>query len=102
MEERTELFMQRYIHALSSDQLSIFVQFCTGSTTIDPGNQIKVIFENQDPRSLYLQSSACFKIMYCPRNVSYYKLFKTICDRTLLNSCLWAMDDMFVPESLET
>ena len=102
MEERTELYMQRYIRSLSSDQLSIFVQFCTGSTTIDPGNQIKVIFENQDPRSLYLRSFACFKILYCHRNVSCYKLFKTVCDRTLLNPCLWAMDDMAVPESLET
>ena len=102
MEERTELYMQRYIRSLSSDHLSIFVQFCTGSTTIDPGSQIKVIFENQDPRSLYLRSSACFKILYCPRNVSCYKLFKTVCDKTLLNPCLWAMDDMVVPESLET
>ena len=102
MEERTELYMQRYIRSLSSDQLSIFVQFCTGSTTIDPGTQIKVIFENQDPRSLYLRSSGYFKILYCPRNVSCYKQFITICDRTLLNPCLWAMDDMVVPESLET
>ena len=102
MEERTELYMQRYIRSLSSDQLSIFVQFCTGSTTIDPGSQIKVIFENQDPRLLYLRSSACFKILHCPRNVSCYKLFKTVCDKTLLNPCLWAMDDMVVPESLET
>ena len=102
MEERTELYMQRYIRSLSSDQLSIFVQFCTGSTTIDPGSQIKVIFESQDPRSLYLRSFACFKILYCYRNVSCYKLFKTVCDRALLNPCLWAMDDMAVPESLET
>ena len=48
MEERTKLYMQRYIRSLSSDQLNIFVQFCTGSTTIDPDTQIKVIFENQD------------------------------------------------------
>ena len=40
--------------------------------------------------------------MYCPRNVSCNKLFKTICDRTLLNPCLRAMDDIVVPESLET
>ena len=94
--------MQRYICSLSSDQLNIFAQSCTGSITIDPGTQIKKSFENQDLRSLYLQSSACFKIMYCPRNVSCYKLFKTICDRTLLNLRLWTMDDMVVPESLET
>ena len=43
MEERTELYMQSYIRSLSADHLSIFVQFCTGSTTIDPGSQIKVI-----------------------------------------------------------
>ena len=66
MEERTELYMERYIRSLSSDQVSIFVQFCTGSTNIDPGTQIKIIFENQDPWSLYLRSSACFKICAVP------------------------------------
>ena len=102
MEERTELYMKRYIRSLLLAQFSIFVQFCTGSIIIDPRSQTKVIFENQDPMSQYLRSSACFKLLHCPKNVSCYKPFKTVCNRTLSNPCLWAMDDMAVPESFET
>ena len=79
MEEKTEAYISRYVRSLDRDSLSLFVQFYTSSSTIEPGSSIKVVFENQDDRNFVIRAAACFKIFYCPKNCSCYKQFKTAC-----------------------
>ena len=93
MEEKTEAYISRYVRSLGRDSLSLFVQFCTGSSTIEPGSSIKVVFENQDDRNFVIRAAACFKIFYCPKNCSCYKQFKTACDGVMHSPAMWSMDD---------
>ena len=93
MEEKTEAYISGYVRSLDRDSLSLFVQFCTGSSTVAPGSSIKVVFENQDDRNFVIRAAACFKVFYCPKNCSCYKQFKTACDDVLHSPTMWSMDD---------
>ena len=94
MEEKTEVYIGRYVRSLDRDSLSLFVQFCTSSSTIEPGSSFKVVFENQDDRNFVIRAAGCFKIFfYCPKNCSCYKQFKTVCDGVLHSPTMWSMDD---------
>ena len=93
MEEKTEAYITRHVRSLDRDPLSLFVQFGTGSSTIEPGSSIKVVSENQDDRKFVIRATACFKIFHCPKNCSCYKQFKKICDGVLHSPAMWSMDD---------
>ena len=93
MEEKTEAYISRYVRSLDRDSLSLFVQFCTDSSTVEPGSSIKVVFKNQDDRNFVIRAAACFKIFYCPKNCSCYKQFKTACDGVLHNPTMWSMNN---------
>ena len=58
MEEKTEAYISRYLHSLDRDSLSSFVQFCTGSSTIEPGSSSKIVFANQDDRNFVFRAAA--------------------------------------------
>ena len=83
MEEKTEAYISRYVRSLDRDSLSLFVLFCTGLSSIEPGSSIKVVLENQDDRNFVIRAAACFKIFYCQKNCSCYKQLKTACDGAL-------------------
>ena len=85
MEEKTEAYTSRYVRSLERDSLSLFVQFCRGSSSIEPGSSFKFVF--------VIRAAACFKIFYCPKNCSCYKQFKTACDGVLHSPTMWSMDD---------
>ena len=93
MEEKTEAYINQYVRSLDRDSLLLFVQFCTGLSSIEPGSSIKVVFENQDDRNSVNQAAASFKIFYCPKNYSCYKQFKTPCDGVLHISTMWSMNN---------
>ena len=93
VEKKTESYISRYLRSLDRDSLSLFVQFCTGSSIIERGSSIKVVFENQDDRNFVIRAAACFKIFHCPKNCSCYKQFKTACDGVLHNPTMWSTDD---------
>ena len=63
MEEKTEAYISRYVRSLDRDSLSLFVLFCTGLSSIEPGSSIKVVLENQDDRNFVIRAAACFKIL---------------------------------------
>ena len=86
VEEKTEAYIGRYVRSLDRYSLSFFVQFCTGSSTTEPGSSIKV-------RNSVIRATACFKIFYFSKNCSCYKQFKTACDGALRSPTMWSMDD---------
>ena len=93
MEEKTKAYIGRYVRSLDRDSLSLFVQFCTGSSTTEPVPSIKIVFEDQDDRNFVIRAAACFKIFYCPKNCLCYKQFKTAFDGVLHSPTMWSMDD---------
>ena len=44
VEEKTEAYISRYVRSLDRGLLSLFVQFFTGSSTIETESSIKVVF----------------------------------------------------------
>ena len=44
VEEKTEAYISRYVPSLDRGLLSLFVQFFTGSSTIETESSIKVVF----------------------------------------------------------
>ena len=93
IEEKLVSYLQRYLRNASEQTLSLMLQYCTGCSTIDGFEKIKVEFVNQDPRSLHLLVKACFKILYIPKQLDTFKSFKVMCDSTLYNSAYWSMFD---------
>jgi len=93
VEDRIIQYLGRFLRNADGEILRLMLQFCTGSSTIDLVHLIKVMFVNQDPRHLALQAKACFKILYLPKQVASYKMFKTMCTSTLTNDALWSMHD---------
>ena len=46
MEEKTEDYISRHVRPLDRDSLSLYVEFCTGSSPIKPVSFVKVVFKN--------------------------------------------------------
>ena len=92
MEKKTEAYISQYVRSLERDSLSLFTQFCTGSSTVEPGSSIKVVLENQDDRNFVIRAAACLKIVYCPKNCLCYKQLKTACDGVLHSPTMQSMD----------
>ena len=92
-EERVASYLQRYINSSSPYNLELLLQFCTGYTKVDYNEKIKLEYVNQDSSYLNIASKTCFKILYIPRKIDYFNLFKTICDGSLQNPDAWRLDD---------
>ena len=88
-EERVASYLQRYINPSSPYNLELLLQFCTGCTSVDHNKKIKVEYVNHDSSYLNIASKTCFKILYIPRQIDSFNLFKTICDGSLQNPDAW-------------
>ena len=81
-EERVASYLQCHINSSSPYNL-----------TVDHNEKIKVEDVNQDSTCLNIASKTCFKILYIPRQIDSFNLFKTICDGSLQNPEAWRLDD---------
>ena len=72
---------------------TLLLQFCTGSSTVDLCEKIKINFKHQDSRNQFIASKACFKILYLPKTVNSFSSFKRILEETLKNQAYRTMED---------
>ena len=86
-------YLQRYINWSSLDNIELLLQFATGCTIIDHNEKIKIEFVSQNSRHLNIASKTSFKILYIPRQIDSFNLFKTIYDQNLQNPKYWRLDD---------
>ena len=92
-EERVASYLQRYMNSSSPYNLELLLQLCTGCTTVYHNEKVKLEYVNQDSTYLNIASKTCFKILYIPRQIDSFNLFKTICDGNLQNVDAWRLND---------
>ena len=61
-EENVLAHLKRFLRNAPEETLVLVLHFCTGSSTIDNSEKIKIVFVNQDSRSYYISAKSCFKI----------------------------------------
>ena len=61
-EENVLAHLKRFLRNAPEETLALVLHFCTGISTIDNLEKIKIIFVNQDSRSYYTSAKSCFKI----------------------------------------
>lgn len=57
--------------------------FVTGQATIDPQDNIHVVFLPDDPKKPLLQADSCFNKVYVPVTHPTYEEFKKCCTTSL-------------------
>ena len=76
-------YFKKYLRNSTEEFLTLLLQFCTGSSTVDLCEKIKINFKHQDSRNQFMASKACFKILYLPKTEN--SSFKRILEETLKN-----------------
>ena len=91
-EEKIQYYFERYVRSCTIQNLSLLVQFCTGSNTIGNGS-IRVVFVNQE-KTLKFRSKSCFKIFYIPKQIENIKQFNVLMEDIVKgNSEVWELHD---------
>ena len=72
----------------------LLMRYVSGSTTLVPGEQIKVIFINQPLDHLQLTSQTCFKILHIPRGYQTFTHLKSNLTKYISSQDLCAIQDM--------
>ena len=67
-------WLNRYIRARTQEEIMLFMRYVSGSTTLVPGERIKVIFINQPLDYLRPTSQTCFKILHIPRGYQSFTI----------------------------
>ena len=70
-------WLHRYIRACTQEEIMLFMRYVSGSTTLVPGERIKVIFINQPLDHLRPTSQTCFKILQILRGYQSFTHLKS-------------------------
>ena len=92
-EDEVLSYFKRYLRNSTEEFLTLLLQFCTGNSTVDVCEKIKISFKHQDSRNQFIASKTCFKILYLPKTVNSFSSFKRILEETLKNQAYWTMED---------
>lgn len=92
-EEEVIAHFKRFLRNSSEDLLAEVLHYCTGSAMIDPSEKVKVIFLDQDCRNHFIGAKACFKMLYFPKKIQSFSLFKDLFEKTLREPNNWVMED---------
>ena len=83
-----------YIRACTQELIMLFMWYVSGSTTLVPGERIKVIFINQPLDHLRPASQTGFKILHMPSGFQIFTHLKSNLTKYVSNQNLWAIQDM--------
>ena len=87
-------WLHRYIRACTQEEIMLFMRYVSGSTTLVPGERIKVIFINQLLDHFRPTSQTCFKILHIPRGYQIFTHLKSNLTKYISSQDLWVIQDM--------
>ena len=72
----------------------LFTRYVSGSTTLVPGEQIKITFIDQLLDHLRPTSQICFKILHIPRGYQSFTHLRSNFTKYISSQDLWAIQHM--------
>ena len=66
-DQQITTWLHRFLRSSNEEEIFLFLRFITGSTTLLPGDIIKVQYIDQPEDFLRPTAATCFKILYLPR-----------------------------------